>query len=123
MTLPNNLTDLRQVIAVRRDLKMTRGKEAAQAGHAILDSIIPRLEDPVVQDWYQNSQAKIVVSVDSEEDLLALADKASDAGVHVAKIIDEGRTMFNGVRTLTCAAFGPATREQLDPITGHLKLR
>ncbi|MBO9427965.1 aminoacyl-tRNA hydrolase [Sulfitobacter sp. R18_1] len=116
-------SELRQVIVVRRDLKMTRGKESGQVGHAVLDSIVPRLSDPVVQEWYHNSQAKIIVSVDSEDELLAVAEKAVEAGIHTAKIIDEGRTMFNGVKTLTCVALGPAKRDELDPITGHLKLR
>ena len=66
--------------------------------------------------------AKIVVGVDSEEELLALMGTAKEVGIPYQEIIDAGLTEFNGVPTLTCVGFGPALKEELDPLTGHLPL-
>jgi PTH2 family peptidyl-tRNA hydrolase len=77
---------------------------------------------PAMRAWYKGAFAKIVVKVESEEELLALAEKAKAAGLHHALIQDHGRTEFHGVPTLTCLAIGPAWPHEIDPITGHLEL-
>lgn len=113
----------KQVIVLRTDLGMRRGKEIAQGAHASLKVILENLDHPDVQAWLSSSFAKIALGIDSEEALLALVDKARTAGIVTATIIDAGRTEFNGRPTLTAAAIGPATVERIDGITGHLKLR
>lgn len=114
---------MKQIIVLRTDLKMRRGKEIAQGAHACLKAILNNRNDPRVIDWYDNNQAKIAVGVDTEADLVALVDKARSRGIISEIIIDAGRTEFNGVATLTCAAIGPDTVERIDDVTGHLKLR
>lgn len=126
--------DTKMVIVVRRDINMRKGKIAAQAAHAAMKFLIDHNEaerndelyvklSPVEIDWMFNGAfAKIVCSVDNEDELNQLVLKAQLADIEVHTIIDAGRTEFNGVPTLTCAAFGPDDVEVLDKVTGHLKL-
>ena len=134
--------NVKQVIAVRKDLHMRKGKIAAQVAHASLASVLDRMvnvdheekgtlviermlyirEELPMYHWLNGSFAKIVVYVDSEKDLHELIKLAKDAKIQVTPIIDAGNTEFNGVPTLTCAAFGPDYKEKLDKITGHLTL-
>lgn len=72
--------------------------------------------------WLEGRFTKVCVSVDSEEELLELYNTAREAGLLCSLIKDAGLTEFNNVPTITCAAIGPAYPEDIDPITGHLKL-
>lgn len=118
----------KQVIVVRKDLKMRRGKEIAQGCHAstaiILDLANTKLgfQDPRAKPWLEGSFKKVCVTVNSEEELLALVEKAKEKGLLYSLIRDAGLTEFNGVPTLTCAAFGPDTEANIDAVTGELKL-
>lgn len=114
------------VIAVRTDLKMRRGKESAQIGHASMAWVFRHSQvTPHIDEWIdpkKGDQTKIVVAVDSEQELLALLEQAFMAGVETYPIRDAGHTEV-APNTLTCASFGPALPETLDPILGHLRLR
>lgn len=135
----------KQVIVVRRDLKMRKGKIAAQSGHACVEAVLMalakegRLDDVRVEndwvaladtgreatplsEWFARGVAKICVYVDSEEALLDLARTGREAGFVVALIQDAGHTEFHGEPTYTCLAFEPLYPEQIDPITGDLPL-
>ena len=102
---------------------MGRGKEIAQGAHASMKATLLNLEHPSVQAWLNNgSFTKIAVGVSSEEELHSLVLRAQEAGIITALIVDSGRTVFKGVPTVTCCAIGPATQEELFPITGHLPL-
>lgn len=125
--------DVKQVIVVRKDLNMRKGKIAAQVAHASMKFLVDNNEaersdevkiklKPEEAMWLTGSFIKIVVGVDSEEQLENLIFQAKLADIEVHPIIDTGRTEFNGVPTLTCAAFGPCTGVELDKITGNLKL-
>lgn len=123
----------KQVIVIRKDLNMRKGKIAAQASHASLGAILNfvsstdeekmtiSFNDPLF-DWLSGRFTKVCVSVDSEEELLAIHQQALDNGVNVKLIKDAGLTEFNGIPTLTCLALGPDYPENIDQITGHLKL-
>jgi len=124
---------VKMVVVIRRDLNMRKGKMCAQASHASMKFLSDRntSDDPsrmdikltsAEQKWFKEGFAKIVVSVDSEQALGELMNKAKRAGIQVCHIIDSGKTEFHGVPTMTCAAFGPAEAEELDPITGDLPL-
>ena len=114
---------MKQIIVIRLDLNMGVGKTAVQVAHASMKATLENLEHPSVKEWLSGPFAKIAVTVDSEQELHDVMQSAREAGIIVADIVDSGRTEFNGVPTLTCAAIGPATDQQLAPITGHLKLR
>jgi PTH2 family peptidyl-tRNA hydrolase len=68
------------------------------------------------------SFTKIVVGVESQDALEHLMFLAQLEGIEAHSVVDLGKTEFNGIPTLTCAAFGPCEEEQLNKLTGHLKL-
>lgn len=65
---------------------------------------------------------KIALIPSKEQDLIAAYDRAKMEGLPCAMIVDSGATEFNGVPTRTCCAIGPANAEDIDKITGGLKL-
>ena len=129
---------VKQVICVRKDLSMRKGKLAAQVAHASQGFILTygTFESkesgavlfethlrPLEADWLRGTlKTKIVVWVNSEQELQDLISAAVKQGIRTVPIIDAGLTEFHGVSTLTCAAFGPDLSEVLDPITGSLPL-
>lgn len=114
--------EMKQIIVIRNDLNMRKGKMVAQGAHASLGAILKHQDDPRVIDWLANSFTKVCVRVDSLDELLDLHFQAVNAGLLSSLIKDNGRTEFNGVPTYTALGVGPDTPEKLDPITGHLKL-
>jgi PTH2 family peptidyl-tRNA hydrolase len=112
----------KQILIWRNDLKVRKGKFAAQLAHASLKATLDNLEHPNVKQWLNEAFTKIVVRVENEEELFEVLNNAKAAGLISALITDSGLTEFNGVSTNTCIAVGPATQEELEPVTGHLKL-
>lgn len=132
----------KQVLIIRRDLGMRRGKQIAQGAHAsmkVLLDMMPREEDEsgmavteeryikydkgsAVDDWINGIFTKITVSVDSEEALHSVYQQALRAKLPAAIIQDVGKTEFGGVPTFTAVAIGPAWADEIDPITGKLPL-
>jgi len=116
---------IKQVILIRKDLKMRRGKEIAQGSHASMAFLIkypiPN-KAPIIKEWLEGGQTKICLQIHSEEELLELFKQADMAGLRANVITDAGRTEFNGVPTRTCLAIGPDKGEAIDKITKHLKL-
>lgn len=137
--MPNSPeTDYKQVIVLRKDLQMRKGKMVAQGAHASM-AVFTRgpgtrfvagpqgLEMRVLLDdsaaaWLTGRFRKICVSADSEAELLSLHQRALDAGLPCALIQDSGITEFGGVPTYTALAIGPGPNERIDPLTGGLKL-
>lgn len=116
-----------------------KGKYVAQGSHASLGAILNQMDvrkevsgmivktlyldnDSAIHDWINNSFTKIVCCVETEEELLAVYNKAKDAGLITCLITDKGNTEFNGIPTITCCAIGPAWSDELEEITGHLQL-
>ena len=115
----------KQIIVMRTDLGMRRGKQIAQGAHASLKVILDHQSDEnwTARDiWLATKFAKICVRADSEDELWRIFEAALNANVHASMIIDEGRTEFHGEKTATCMAIGPEFPDVIDPITGHLKL-
>ena len=113
---------MKQMIVMRKDLKMPLGKMVAQGAHASMKATLLNLEHPSVKEWLSGPFTKIAVGIDSEEEMLEILDRARAANLIAELITDAGLTVFDGVATNTCIAVGPATAEELQPITGHLKL-
>ena len=121
--------DPKMVIVVRKDLGMRKGKLAAQAAHAAQEAILdrsaetPRLKDSAeILAWLANNYRKIVVSVNSEAELLDLVRRAEEAGINHHLVKDLGKTEFNGVETYTALALGPADPTVVDSLSGSLPL-
>ena len=121
------MTDIKQVIIIRRDLRMRQGKAVAQGAHAAMAFIIEssinerELTEPE-QKWFSQGTAKICLRVDSEADLKSIIEQCKADGLGVYPITDAGHTEFHGVPTLTCCAIGPDYAEKIDKVTGGLKL-
>lgn len=131
-------SNTKQVIVMRKDLKMRRGKEIAQGSHASISFLVKRLEyaekmlnahsyhgplfSKAEHQWIEGSFTKVCLQVNSEQELLDIHQKALDAGLVSHLITDAGRTEFNGVPTITCCAIGPDIDDRINPITGHLTL-
>lgn len=119
---------VKQVIVYRRDLNMRKGKIAAQCAHVALNVFLEqgtveagRMSfewTPQMAQWVAEGHRKIVLTVDSEEDLLRLYELARASSLPVAKIVDLGHTEFHGVPTLTAVAIGPDLASVIDRITG-----
>ena len=114
------------VIVIRKDLNMRKGKMCAQAAHAcqyaILDVIWSRsIPGGVWEQWEKNNWTKVVVSVDSEKELLEIHKKAKEMGLTSVLVTDIGKTEFKEP-TNTAVAIGPGDAEAIDKITGKLSL-
>lgn len=125
---------IKQIIVMRKDLKMRRGKEIAQGSHASMAFLTRALEHTgygcihraslsnVMQEWLNSSFAKVTLQVSSEDELMEIHDEAVAAGLEVHLVIDSGVTEFKGVPTKTCLAIGPDFSHNIDPVTSKLKL-
>ena len=113
----------KQVIVMRNDLKMSRGKIAAQAGHAAVSAAEEARKkcSGWWKAWIAEGQCKIAVRAESEQELLELERKAKKSKLPTALIIDRGLTELPP-STITCLGIGPAPSVQVDAITGKLPL-
>jgi len=137
----------KQVIVMRKDLNMRKGKMIAQGAHASLKVILDRRREPAtgkaagtghhgddaapvlaieptdaMWTWLSGPFTKICVSVQSEAELDEVYARAQAAGIPCAMITDAGHTEFAGVPTKTCCAIGPAWADEVDAVTAKLPL-
>ncbi len=133
---------IKQVILIRKDLNMRRGKEIAQGSHASMQFMVEPITEQLGQrsektlntnyrnasldlslrevTWLTKGMAKVCLRVNSEEQLLSFHEKALAAGLKSFVITDSGRTEFNGKPTITACAIGPDYVSAIDAITGEL---
>jgi peptidyl-tRNA hydrolase, PTH2 family len=114
--------DIKQVIVVRTDLEMGKGKIAAQVGHAcVLGSENVRKSNPEWFDKWWIGQEKIVLKVSGLKELEEIKKHAIDLGLPWSEVTDAGHTQI-APGTTTCISLGPAPEEKINKITGDLKL-
>ena len=129
---------VKQVIVMRKDLGMRKGKMIAQGSHASLGSLLKFFEKienkgsitykvqfgkgSYLDQWLNGTFTKVCLYVDSEEELNEIKNKCDNAKIPNALIIDSGLTEFHGVPTKTCVGIGPWNSEEIDKITGNLHL-
>lgn len=137
------MSEIKQVIIVRKDLHMRSGKIAAQCCHASMKVILDMMyenrmvmysdpeiihwtlrlrEDSSLYTWLKGHFTKVVLYVDSLEEMEEIEKAANKLWIPTAKIIDAGKTEFHNVPTPTCVALGPYDGDVLDKLTGHLRL-
>ena len=118
---------MKQVIVVRKDLKLSCGKIAVQVAHGSTMLILEILESSNekwkswLREWINEGQKKVVLKVDNLDELLKLYEKAKELNLPCVIIKDAGLTEIPP-GTITVLAIGPAPEELVDKVTGHLKL-
>ncbi|XP_077240836.1 uncharacterized protein LOC143881575 [Tasmannia lanceolata] len=120
--LADILDDFKMVLVVRNDLKMGKGKIAAQCSHATLGLYKKLLHraPKALNRWEMCGQVKVVLKSESEEDLLALQERAKSLKLPTHVTIDAGRTQIAPNSRTVMAILGPA--DVVDDVTGGLKL-
>ncbi len=115
--------EFKQVIVVRNDLKLPKGKLAVQVAHASVTAAfeVYKKKKEWFDIWMKQGQRKIVVKVKDLNELEQIYKKAIEMSLPVCIIRDAGLTVVPP-GTITCAGIGPAPAELVDKITGHLKL-
>lgn len=111
---------MKQVIVIRKDLNMRKGKMVAQGSHASLGAFL-RADNKDKKEWMDNGQTKICVGVDSEEELLRIFSFAGQSNLPTVIVRDAGHTELEP-NTLTAVGIGPCENDAVDQITGSLKL-
>jgi peptidyl-tRNA hydrolase, PTH2 family len=115
--------DFKQVIIVRRDIRMGTGKIAAQVAHAAVmgaeKAKTSRRE--WFKAWFAAGQAKVVVKVKNIEELMAVRNRAEELYLPVVQVQDSGLTQIPS-GTITCVGIGPAPSNLIDKVTFDLKL-
>lgn len=112
--------ELKQVILIRTDLKMPKGKAAAQAAHASVEAVL-KSSDKIVESWRSEGMKKVVLKVSDEKELIRYFQHAKDCGLTAAMITDAGKN-YVAPGTKTAVAIGPDYEDKIDEVTGNLKM-
>jgi len=110
----------KQVILVREDLKLPKGKLSAQVAHAAVDAS-SKSDKKIVDLWKREGGKKVVLKVKDEKELFKYKQMAEDNGLKTALITDAGHTVVEP-GTVTCLGIGPDIEEKIDIVTGKLKM-
>lgn len=110
----------KQVIVMRKDLKMGKGKMIAQAAHASIGSAY-QSDDGLVEKWMEEGSKKIVLKVEGERELKVLAGDVKRLKIPCFLVKDAGLTQLKS-GTVTALGIGPAKEKEIDKATGKLKL-
>uniref|UniRef100_S4RWT2 Peptidyl-tRNA hydrolase 2, mitochondrial n=1 Tax=Petromyzon marinus TaxID=7757 RepID=S4RWT2_PETMA len=113
----------KMVLVVRADLKMGKGKAAAQCAHAAVAAyrLAAARQPGALRRWRRGGQAKIVTRVEDEAALLELQERARALGLGAPVVCDAGRTQV-AAGSCTVLAVGPGPVRMVGEVTGHLKL-
>lgn len=115
--------EYKQVILVRQDLKLPKGKMSAQCAHAAVEAVMKMLKSSdgkeKVAAWRSKGSKKVVLKVKDKTELYKYSQLAKDAGLKTAVITDAGKTVI-APGTTTCCAIGPDSEDEIDAVTGEL---
>ncbi len=114
------MNEYKQCIVIRDDLKLSKGKLAVQVAHAAV-SASEWADRRTLDKWKEGGQKKVVLRVATIKDLFHLKEVARRQGLPTAMIQDAGLTEIEP-GTVTVLGIGPAKIEDIDKITGNLKL-
>jgi len=110
----------KQVILLRKDLRLPLGKACSQCSHAAVEAAF-NSDKKKVSAWRKAGAKKVILKVADEKELLKYMQQAKDAGLKTALITDAGKTVI-APGTKTCVGIGPDEEEKIDKVTGKLKM-
>lgn len=111
---------MKQVIVIRKDLALPKGKLAVQVAHASVKAVRNSGED-TVQRWEDEGMKKVVVYVSDKDELFKIQNDARRNGLVSSVVRDAGKTVVDS-GTVTCVGIGPGDDETVDGVTGDLQL-
>lgn len=132
--------NVKQVIVIRKDLHMRKGKMVAQGAHASVDAFLSIFtkgrnsneitytlhvkDNTMLSYWLDGSYTKICLYVESESELVELYERIhqEEPAIPLALIEDMGLTEFHGQVTKTAVGIGPYWSDEIDRFTKDLKL-
>lgn len=130
---------VKQVIIIRKDLNMRKGKIVAQACHASMEAFLHFFnkknqndkilytanieKNSILDKWLNGIYTKICLYVNSEKELVSIYETIkSNTNIPCCLIEDCGLTEFHEVKTKTCVGIGPYWSDEIDKYTHSLKL-
>ncbi|MEM7825620.1 MAG: peptidyl-tRNA hydrolase Pth2 [Candidatus Aenigmatarchaeota archaeon] len=111
---------LKQVVIVRKDLDIGKGKLATSVAHACV-GCVRKSREKVIEEWERQGAKKVVLKVSSLKELKKIYEKVKDSGLVYFLVRDAGLTQVKPGETI-CLGIGPADEKEIDKITGKLKL-
>jgi len=114
------MENYKQVILLRQDLKLPKGKAGSQIAHAAVEATL-KSDKKIVEKWKKQGAKKIVLNVSDEKELFKIMNILKDENIKVALIKDAGHTVVDP-GTITCLGVGPDLEENIDKVTGKLKM-
>lgn len=113
----------KMVIVTRKDLKISKGKLAAQVAHAAVDCVLfTKKHNPEwFKKWQREGGKKAIVKVENEEEFYQLKEKAKTLDIASKIVEDAGHTEIPP-GTKTVLGLGPAPSNLIDKLTGNLSL-
>lgn len=110
----------KQVIIVRQDLKLPKGKMSAQVAHASLEAAL-KSDKKILEEWRKNGAKKVILKVSDLDELLELKKLADELKLKNALIRDSGKTVLEP-GTITCLGIGPDDEKKIDKVSGKLRM-
>ena len=110
----------KQVIVLRVDLKLSKGKMCAQAAHASLEAY-KKADKDAISEWDGAGVKKVVLKVSDLKELMHVYQELKEAKLKPSLIKDAGLTEVPA-GTVTCLGVGPVEEDEVDRITGKLKM-
>ena len=111
---------MKQVILVRQDLKMEKGKLSTQVAHASVEAVLSS-SSTKVEAWRAEGMKKVVLKVKDESELRTYLQLAKREKLIARLITDAGKTFFKE-STITCLGIGPDDDVKIDKVTHRLRL-
>ena len=119
-TWRKEMSKYKQVILLRNDLKLPKGKACSQVAHASVEAVL-RSDKSTVKEWRSEGMKKIVLKVADFKELHKFNQQAKEQGLITALITDAGLTAIPA-GTTTCLAIGPDSEDKIDKLTEKLKI-
>ena len=110
----------KQVIIIRKDIDMGKGKLIAQCLHAAIGAM-RKIDNETIQEWEAEGSKKVVLKVNSLKELKEIESKLKKDKISYSLVKDAGLTQLK-TGTVTALGIGPVKEKEIDKITGKLKL-